>query len=61
MDYDKLVLLFQKVGLIPMTIGWLAWELHNLVARVAAGVEAQAIASQQMVYLMQRLIDLHTR
>jgi hypothetical protein len=61
MDYDKLAAIFQKVGFMPMAVGWLAWELHTFVAKVAESVAAQLVNQQQMVYLMQRLIDLHTK
>lgn len=54
MDLDKLAAFISKVGIIPAMLGWLAYEFHGYIAQ-------QVTYNQQMLYLMQRLIDLHTK
>lgn len=50
---------YQKIGIMPLTVGWLAWELHTFVGNVADSVTAMVITQQQLAQLMQQLIDLH--
>jgi hypothetical protein len=54
MDFDKLIIAVQKVGIIPITLGWLAWEFHNYVAQ-------QVATNQLIVATLQELVRMHIK
>ena len=54
MDFDKMAAFITKIGLVPATLAWLAWELHNFVQGV---MDTQKV----MATLLQKLIEMHTR